>query len=916
MFYSLYLSLLRIADNFEKGNHMKMKNKRSFLLISLVFAIGLVFLYPLNLARASYLSQQVGLNEISLTLAELSNLDPNASSIFEDKFSSGRFDLLVPSDWDVQPGSTARLHVSTNVGQTNLLPSVELVVLLNGKLVYSTVISTPGEQWITFSIPDYWGQGQDRGDRLEIQVSAPGGCDITLSQTTYLFYDSEITLLYEPMPVSIDMAGYPSPVYQPAYFNQVLNIALPRKSSPEEVEAVLALAAELGKLSFNSLDFHAINDLTVEEALALEGNLIIVGTPDNNAIIKQLQLATSLPADIRQRRFELVTSISDIMIPGISQTYSVNVKNTEAGLAEGLKLSILLPETLDAARVTCSPECQKISDRLEWTLPGLRPDDTITYSISFEILDNQISSTGQDYLDFTSELLMGQTPVNVSTLKSSVLENGDPIIINSTIVSDSFFVANGHAVPESDGLIQLVTSPWSSGRPVLLVTGLTEEAVYKAGRALGAESNFPGFKGQLVLVREVLPIKDETADFAPVVTFAQLGYTDKVVSGVGIDSVSYRFFLPAKYLTSKDAKIRLFFSHSALLDPTTSSMTLALNGVPFGSALLDGSNKEQGILEAALPPSASRPGKINNLTISVNSQIGNPCGATGNNPQLWVSFDSTSILSLQVVDNPEKNTYNLDQFPLPFAVNPNLEQTKFSLPVDPSHSEFSLAFQMAALLGSSSNGNNFNPQVVMGMPQSQEELTAYHMIVIGRPSRNPLLQLINESLPQPFISGRDEIKQQVDDYIFRLPDSLDLGYLQLLQSSWNSENAILALTGTTDDALSWALESLIDETKNNLVKGNLILTPNIVDVFSIDTRELLLGGTLSALGTAIPDIELLGTATSSSGAEANGQIQDTDLSDDRERPAWFPYLVTIVGAVITIAALVFVSRKLRNSKDS
>jgi len=94
------------------------------------------------------------------------------------------------------------------------------------------------------------------------------------------------------------------------------------------------------------------------------------------------------------------------------------------------------------------------------------------------------------------------------------------------------------------------------------------------------------------------------------------------------------------------------------------------------------------------------------------------------------------------------------------------------------------------------------------------------------------------------------------------------------------------------------------------------LTPNNVDIFSADTLELISGGRLSALGTAVPDMEISGTATPTlqgdtfSGGIANQPIRDVIQS----RPVWLQLVFTLVGAGVTVILLATIFKQIRSRK--
>ena len=87
--------------------------------------------------------------------------------------------------------------------------------------------------------------------------------------------------------------------------------------------------------------------------------------------------------------------------------------------------------------------------------------------------------------------------------------------------------------------------------------------------------------------------------------YADLGYEDRTIKGLGIQDTHYRFQIPLNWALTPGAKARLLFSHSPLLDPSRSSITLLLNNTPIASTALDQNNAVSGELEALIPPWAA-----------------------------------------------------------------------------------------------------------------------------------------------------------------------------------------------------------------------------------------------------------------------------------------------------------------------
>jgi hypothetical protein len=226
--------------------------------------------------------------------------------------------------------------------------------------------------------------------------------------------------------------------------------------------------------------------------------------------------------------------------------------------------------------------------------------------------------------------------------------------------------------------------------------------------------------------------------------------------------------------------------------------------------------------------------------------------------------------------------------------------------------EYDAVVKTVLYLGSESDGNNFQPAALLGYPDNVD-LSAFHLILTGRPTRNVLLQEVNGALPQPFVTGTDTIQSQIDKVVFRLPDDLDLGYLQLITSNWSQDHALLALTGTSDLGLGWATQMISDPEKNDQLSGNLALAPNDLELHVTDTRELPTGGKVAAVTTAIPEAVIMGTATPTPIPPT--RTPDPSLASEAanppspgipEPPEWVSYVVgSGIGLIVIILGIAY-----------
>lgn len=455
----------------------------------------------------------------------------------------------------------------------------------------------------------------------------------------------------------------------------------------------------------------------------------------------------------------------------------------------------------------------------------------------------QAGGAAQD--PWAENMILVGTPTSNSII-GDLLKTANLLV---TAPSGSSFSYNGSPVAESDGILQLVESPKKPGKAVLMVTGLADEAVRKAGRALNMPALFPGKSGPIALVQDVLPGKEPDAAISTF-TLADLGYNDEIFVGLGVKYIFYQFTVPFDWVISPEAGVRLFFSHSSMLDPKQSSISLFLNDKPIATVALDESNAINGELTAQIDARNVRLGLNNTLLVQIEGEFEDPC-IIPETSQAWVSISADSIINLAHSKADVKGLKDLDYWPQAFVTEPDLKNVMLSLPQQPTTAEWNYATKIAMYLGASSGIVDTQMKVLLG-EAGAADLSGYQIVAIGRPTRNPVLQAVNDVLPQPFLPGTDSIQQKVDTVIFRLAENLDLGYLELIPSPWNKDNVLLALTGTSDAAVELASRYLVSSDLVWQLRGDLALVRGD-KVFVTDTRAQTASGAAQFTATVVPE---------------------------------------------------------------
>ena len=841
---------------------------------------------------------------------------------------SASYDLGLPAHWEIQPGGLLTLNMdyteSLGTNQPALLGTpwpfqealANLQVLLNGEQIHQANLS-PGKQSLQIPLPDVWPPRTGERDRLEVILTVYGPCEYAIYRTLRIFSDSTLDLTYREGQLNLDLADFPAPFYQRTFLPAQALMVMPDQASADETAAGLAVAAGLGSKTQNRVALEVIPVQAFDPANPPLDNLIVVGTPENNPLIAELAASPDLPMSLRSRRLALAANGPTGADPGERLAYTFEASNPETSPAAGLSLVARFPAGV--ANPACTPDCQLEAGQAVWDLGSMEPGALAAFTLDFDAPSDDIANS----LMVSADLLQEGEPINGVSLRTTAGAQADAPNQRNAPASPYLFVQDGRVVPDTDGILMLVPSPWHPGRAVLLVTGLNSAAVTKAGQAIAMNARFPGLLGQAMSVEEIQPLSPDQVAPPQQFTLAELGYHDQVVTGgqsvvgTGPKEIFYQFDLPLGWVLSEDASVALKFSHSALLDPEQSSLTVMFNDQPVATTALDESNALNGVLVASLPADAARPGRANALRVQALLMMPDPC-ADPLTSGAWLNIASSSSINL---DHRELfipgALADLDLWPLPFVSSPDLSDVSFVLPQSPTAAEYTAAARTAAYLGAGAAGSGFQPGASLG-ESSPANLANRHLILIGRPSRNPLLQQINTALPQPFEPGSDGIRQQVDRMVVGLPAGLDLGYLQALVTPWDPNRVALVVTGTSDPGMQQAADVLVDSGQNWQLKGNLALMRD-EQIHILDTVGLTQAGRATAIATVVPEAAVVGPITSTPAAAASqatpGAAQAAEPGvPPPTYPQRYPLLIPVVIGVTLLVVLFIALLAIRQAR--
>lgn len=438
----------------------------------------------------------------------------------------------------------------------------------------------------------------------------------------------------------------------------------------------------------------------------------------------------------------------------------------------------------------------------------------------------------------------------------------------------------------NDGVIYLGASPWNSTKSILLVSGASGQGVVKAGQAISTGALIGSVEPNLALVEAIS--SEASATSVPAKRLlTDLGYDNITMRGISTINRDILFYVPPGQTASDNAYFFLNFTHSTLLDYQRSGLLVTLNGEPIGSARFSDETAQGGEMQARIPKQMLRAGS-NTLTLSALLLPRHICDAAifGNH---WFTALSDSFLQLPLLpmaDNLTGRLLDLSLYPDAFALSPSEGSVAFVFPSnDPV--AWNAASKVAFNIGDQTNWSLAEMESAFADNISDEIRQTHDLMIFGRASSLPIISELGDALPAPFDVGSDLPREQNVQVSYRVPAGRSVGMIELIRSPWNSERAILAVLGNSDDGVLWSSAALaVPELRGNLT-GDFAIVQN-QQIITSDSR-LVGGGSDGTLDETV----LLPELGDVSGAVA------------APRPVWV--LPVMAGTVILLVLIILIA---------
>ncbi len=445
-----------------------------------------------------------------------------------------------------------------------------------------------------------------------------------------------------------------------------------------------------------------------------------------------------------------------------------------------------------------------------------------------------------------------------------------------------------------DGVIQMMPAPDAPTLTWLAVTANDEEGLRKAARAFSSGSLRTSGRPDLALVADVegSVVINQVLDDR---TFGDLGYEAQTATGFGVHYFEFEFYVPPGMVSAESSSLELRFTHSAMIDLARSGMLVYLNGQIIGSARFTEQSAKLGDETFPLPRFTVLPG-INRLTIAADLIPSNFCSNLVLS-NLWITItpDSLVHMPLMPVQFALMDFRDLGGFPYPFTSSPTLSTLGIVLPPDAPET-WRAASGLAAYLARNAAGTILEFGVAYG-DALPEDFRQRDLILVGRPSRLPVLETLGSTLPVPF-DENDLALERGLQVSYRIPPGTSLGYLELFPPPWAQERTVLGVFGSTFEGVTWAVQTLLEGSLRGKLSGNFAVVRG-QNLFTADTRIGIGSGNLSM--TAVP------------GAAATPEVQITPpvQTPPPAKPGW---IVPVIAGSSVLAVLLIVIVALRSMR--
>ena len=364
------------------------------------------------------------------------------------------------------------------------------------------------------------------------------------------------------------------------------------------------------------------------------------------------------------------------------------------------------------------------------------------------------------------------------------------------------FSENDAPVGAAHAVIQILTSPYNSRNNVLVVTGSDADGLRLAGNIFGSITAVKALRGQ-AMVLDSIPVLLEQEDVLPwtstITTFNQLGAFDRNSFGLGNLRMQYFFRPPQGWVLEEGSRLSLHLAISPALRELDIPPMVFVNEIFIGSIDVPEGSADIWV-PFDLPVRALNVQRGSERLRQLSIRVEFP-GATFDSEceyidsrNMWASVYGDSYLELPHTYLP---TPDLQAFPYPFITDEYESSVVIAIPDAPTNAELSDALTLSAVLGQYAV-RDFDLRILSSSEVTQETASDSHLIVLGSPERQPLLESLR---------GTSEISIGEENLTSYIAES-GQGIYAIEESPWNPDRQVFYVYGYEQAAYELAMRQM------------------------------------------------------------------------------------------------------------
>ncbi len=302
-----------------------------------------------------------------------------------------------------------------------------------------------------------------------------------------------------------------------------------------------------------------------------------------------------------------------------------------------------------------------------------------------------------------------------------------------------------------------------------------------------------------------------------VYTLADFDYqTD--INFQGVDEMrTFGITFPKNWAFSEPALLTISFSHSDVLDPS-SSLLVDWNGERIGTTGLSDDNAQLGILEITIPAEKVLQG-YNALTIGFFMGVSENFCSDYKNQSVWAVVHNYT--SIAITPHFIARETQLNATPDIFVDSSLLADNTVTLivPSSPSRQHLNALVVTATKLGQLADWRNINVQT-MTIQEARK----------SKPTGNLILFATLEEIESLSAGLLPEINTVYDQYSEHNPLDQDDGVISLQESPFDNDYHLLTLTGETPDAMEKSARAAAFDELYEQSNGTWAVVRNLTDI--------------------------------------------------------------------------------------